>query len=200
MLILASRSPRRQELLRSAGIPFRVVAPADDETPLLHHRGRYADFVRRVALAKALSLGQPLPGVVLAADTIVVCDGILMGKPTDAADARQMIRRLSGRWHRVYTGMALVHGPRAMTDYQSTRVAFRRLTDREINRYVATGEPLDKAGAYAIQGHGAALIRTVSGCYSNVIGLPVPKLLAMLAAFRVASSAPGRPASGGPQA
>jgi len=186
MLILASRSPRRQELLRAAGIAFRVVVPPDDELPLQHHRGRHAYFVRRAALAKARSVAQEMRGLVLAADTIVVCDGILMGKPADAADARRMIRRLSGRWHRVYTGMALVHGPRAMTDYQSTRVAFRRLTDRDINRYVATGEPLDKAGAYAIQGHGAALIRTVSGCYSNVIGLPVPKLLAMLAAFRQA--------------
>jgi len=123
-------------------------------------------------------------GLVLAADTIVVCDGILMGKPANTADARQMIRRLSGRWHRVYTGLALVRGSRDMTDYECTRVAFRRLAGPEINRYVASGEPFDKAGAYAIQGLGATLIRSVRGCYSNVIGLPIPKLLAMLAAFK----------------
>jgi septum formation protein len=107
-----------------------------------------------------------------------------MGKPGDAADARRMIRSLSGRWHRVYTGLALVRGPRHMTDYECTRVAFRRLTEPEITSYIASGEPSDKAGAYAIQGLGAALIRRVSGCYSNVIGLPIPKLLTMLADFR----------------
>jgi septum formation protein len=161
-----------------------VVVPPDDELPLHRHRGRHADFVRRAALAKARSVARETRGLVLAADTIVICDGILMGKPADAADARRMIRRLSGRWHRVYTGLALVHGAREMTGYECTRVAFRRLTDPQINSYLASGEPFDKAGAYAIQGLGAALIRSVRGCYSNVIGLPIPKLLAMLADFR----------------
>jgi len=182
MLILASRSPRRQELLRAAGIRFRIV-PAEEELPLARLSGRPADLVRRSALAKARAVAQSTRGIVLGADTVVVCDSTIMGKPVSVAEARHMLRQLSGRWHRVYTGLALVHHSRHLADYECTRVAFRTLSNTEIERYLATREPFDKAGAYAIQGHGAALIRAVRGCYTNVIGLPLPKLLAMLAAF-----------------
>jgi septum formation protein len=103
-----------------------------------------------------------------------------MGKPGDAADARRMIRSLSGRWHRVYTGLALVRGPRHMTDYECTRVAFRRLTEPEITSYFASGEPSDKAGAYAIQGLGTFLVRSINGSYTNVVGLPVCEVIEAL--------------------
>jgi len=184
MLILASRSPRRQELLRAAGIAFRVIAPKEEELPLVHLRGRHADLVRRRALAKARSVAQTVRGIVLSADTVVVCDGTTMGKPADAAEARRMLRQLSGRWHRVYTGLALVHCSHHMANFECTRVAFRTLSDSEIERYVGTQEAFDKAGAYAIQGQAAALIRAIRGCYTNVIGLPLPKLMEMLAAFK----------------
>jgi septum formation protein len=182
MLILASRSPRRQALLRAAGIEFRVVAPLIEDITPKRMRGSYAAAARRSALEKALSVGLPSE-TVLGADTIVVCEGEVLGKPANEGDARRMLRKLSGRWHRVYTGIALVRAGRRLVDYQRTEVAFRRLSKREIEWYVGTGEPLDKAGAYAIQGEGAGLVRTLRGCYTNVIGLPLPRLLKMLAEF-----------------
>jgi len=185
MLVLASRSPRRQALLRAAGIECGVVAPLVEDAAPARVRGSYAAFAKRSALEKARSIGAQ-DGLVIGADTIVVCGGEVLGKPRDARDARRMLRLLSGRWHRVYTGVALVQGQRRLVDYESTEVAFRALSKREIDRYVATGEPLDKAGAYAIQGEGAALIRTVRGCYTNVIGLPLPRLIEMLLRFGVA--------------
>jgi septum formation protein len=115
------------------------------------------------------------------ADTIVVSDTQIMGKPADASEARAMLRTLSGRWHNVYTGVAVVRGSKRVVDYERTRVCFRRLTRRDIDRYVQSGEPMGKAGAYAIQGKGAVLVRSVRGCYTNVIGLPMAKLLDMLA-------------------
>ncbi len=189
MLILASRSPRRRDLLRWAGIRFRVVAPAGDEPR--HEVGaqssggrvRYSDLARRSALGKAREVAARERGLVLGADTIVVCDGRVLGKPVDAEDARAMLGHLSGRWHRVYTGLALVRGVRHMGGYECTKVAFRRLSKAEVDSYVGTGEPMDKAGAYAIQGRGGALVRAVDGCYTNVIGLPVPRLKEMLAEF-----------------
>lgn len=182
MLVLASQSPRRAELLRAAGIPFRVVAPCDDEvTP--ERAASFPALVKRLALEKALAVASHTPGLVLGADTIVVCEGRIMGKPSHAAEARRMLAFLSGKRHAVYTGVALVSGSRRRTGYERTEVTFRALTDKEIRRYVGSGEPLDKAGAYAIQGEGAALVATVRGCYTNVIGLPVPKVLAMLAEF-----------------
>jgi septum formation protein len=180
MLILASRSPRRQALLRAAGIAFRVSVPEAEESDTSRVRGSYAARARRAALAKAESVARRKEGLVLGADTIVVCDGEVMGKPGSRADARRMLARLSGRWHRVYTGVALVGGGRRLVDYECTEVAFRELSKGQIDRYVGTGEPMDKAGAYAIQGEGAALVRALRGCYTNVIGLPVPKVLEML--------------------
>jgi len=188
MLILASGSPRRRALLRSTGIPFRVAVPRTEEGVEEWVGGSPARWVQRLALAKARQVAERERGLVVAADTIVVCDGELLGKPASAAEAAQTLSKLSGRWHRVYTGLALVQGERHYTGYECTEVAFRRLSKGEIARYVSTGEPLDKAGAYAIQGRGTALVRTIRGCYTNVIGLPLPKLLAMLAQFRRARS------------
>lgn len=196
MLILASQSPRRRELLRAAGIAFRVVAPDVEEDSSGAARGRYADFVRRAALAKATDVAGRERGVVLAADTIVVCQGEVLGKPEDEGDARRMLRKLSGRRHRVYTGVALVKGSRRVVGYERTEVAFRELSKKQIDWYVSTGEPMDKAGSYAIQGTGAALVRAVRGCYTNVIGLPLPKVLELLDKFEDRTGA-GRPREGG---
>ena len=183
MLILASQSPRRRELLRAAGIAFRVVVPDVEEDWSGAGRGRYADFVRRAALAKAVEVAGRERGPVLGADTIVVCQGEVLGKPADEGDARRMLRRLSGRTHRVYTGVALVKGFRRVVGYERTEVAFRELSKKQIDWYVSTREPMDKAGSYAIQGTGAALVRAMRGCYTNVIGLPLPKVLDLLGEF-----------------
>jgi septum formation protein len=183
MLILGSRSPRRQDLLQAAGIEFRVVVPEVQAEPPQARRGRPADLVRRAALAKAECVARRERGIVLGADTIVVCDGEVMGKPRDPDHARQMLARLSGRWHSVYTGLALVRGARRLIGWERTKVAFLPLSNTHIAWYVSTGEPMDKAGAYAIQGEGAALIRAIRGCYTNVVGLPLPKLVEMLGRF-----------------
>jgi septum formation protein len=183
MLILASRSPRRRALLRAAGIPFRVVPPKREDDAPGRRGGRWGEFVQRAALAKACEAARTTEGMVLAADTIVVCEGKALGKPADEEEARRMLRRLSGRMHCVYTGVALVEGVRRLAGYERSEVEFRRLGREEIDRYVASGEPMDKAGAYAIQGLGAALIGAIRGCYTNVIGLPLPKVMAMLDEF-----------------
>jgi septum formation protein len=183
MLILASRSPRRQALLRAVGIEFRVVIPEVEEMVPSRAPGRYAHIARRAALAKAAAVAATQPETVLGADTIVVSAGEILGKPRDEAEARRMLGQLSGGWHRVYTGVALACGGRRLLGYERTEVAFRRLSKNEIDEYVHSGEPMDKAGAYAIQGEGAALVRSVRGCFTNVIGLPVPKVLSMLKEF-----------------
>jgi len=196
MLILASQSPRRRELLRAAGIAFRVVVPDVEEDWRGAARGRYADLVRRAALAKASEVAGRERGLVLGADTVVVCEGEILGKPADEGDARRMLRKLSGRRHGVYTGVALVKGSRRLVGYERTEVAFRELSKKQIDWYVSTGEPMDKAGSYAIQGTGAALVRAVRGCYTNVIGLPLPKVFDLLGEFERRRGA-GRPREGG---
>jgi septum formation protein len=191
MLVLASASPRRQELLRNAGISF-VVQPADiDETPLAGEPPR--ECTERLAREKALAVwrarakaSQP-QDVVLGADTIVVVDDTILGKPADAKDAARMLRLLSGRVHRVITGVCVV-GPTAMADdhppfttaSETTSVTMNELSDEEIREYVATGEPMDKAGAYAIQGMASRWIPRIEGDYSNVVGLPVALVYGML--------------------
>jgi septum formation protein len=187
VLILASSSPRRRDLLEAAGIRFRAVPPDIEEPGPSSICRRCADLVRRTALAKASSVARREPGVVLGADTIVVCEGRVMGKPADAADAGEMLRLLSGRWHSVYTGVALVCGRDTLVGYERTQVRFRGLSNRDISHYIGSGEPMDKAGAYAIQARGAALVRAIRGCYTNVVGLPVPKLMEMLAEFEARS-------------
>src|SRR5437870_1155096 len=150
MLVLASQSPRRREILLQAGIPFTVRAVAVDETPLAGERPE--DYVRRIAEHKAQAVPADATETVLGADTTVVAGGVMLGKPTDAADARRMLELLSGRHHEVITGICLLRGTSVVTDYAVTAVWFAPLSAREIEDYVASGEPLDKAGAYAIQG------------------------------------------------
>jgi len=176
-LILASASPRRRELLRQAGFAFEVAPAEVDET---YPGGEEpAAFAERLALEKADQVARRFTAkddvVVLGADTVVVADRELLGKPASADDARAMLRKLSGIAHRVITGVALAApgaGCRAV-GHEVTRVFFRPLTDEEITAYVATGEPLDKAGAYAAQGRAARFVTRVEGCYFNVVGLPV---------------------------
>ena len=181
MLILASASPRRQELLRNAGIPFEV-QPADiNETPLPGEAPR--DCAERLAREKALAVfRRQSRHYVLGADTIVVVDETILGKPRDGADAARMLRLLSGRTHEVITGICLV-GPIAEDAEQAaetTRVTMLEISDDEIRDYIAIGEPMDKAGAYAIQGIASRWIPRIEGDYSNVVGLPVAMVYGML--------------------
>lgn len=188
MLVLASASPRRQELLRNAGFSF-TVQPADvDETPLAGESARAC--AERLARDKAMAVWKLRPqDVVLGADTVVVVDGTILGKPADAADAARMLRILSGRVHEVTTGAAIVSGqsvvsknnqPEVRVASETTLVTMSELSDEEIREYVATGEPMDKAGAYAIQGRASRWIPRIEGDYSNVVGLPVALVRGML--------------------
>ncbi|HSL51113.1 MAG TPA: Maf family protein [Candidatus Deferrimicrobiaceae bacterium] len=191
--MLASASPRRRELLGQLGIPFQVQA---SHIPEAHPPGPPAQAIAAVALAKALAVAADLasargpaatPAVVLGADTEVVLDGRLFGKPQDPADAIRMLRELRGREHEVITGLAVVEvgvagsAPRQETVAVTSRVRMGDYSDADIERYVATGEPLDKAGGYAVQGLGGRLVAAVDGCLSNVIGLPLTTTRALLA-------------------
>ena len=184
-LILASASPRRAEILRNAGIQFEVRATDVDESRLTGELP--GDYVRRLALAKALSAAAEYRDprdetLVLGADTVVVVDADILGKPASQDDARSMLRRLSGRIHEVHTGLALLRKPGAEQRVveEITRVHFAPLTDREIEDYIATGEPFDKAGAYGIQGIGGRYVTRIEGCYFNVMGLPLARLWSLL--------------------
>ncbi len=175
-VILASSSPRRASLLKALGIPFRRVAPDVDETRLPVESVRR--YVRRLAIEKALAVANRRPhSWVIAGDTTVVLDDTLLGKPRDAREARRMLRQLSGRSHRVLSGIALVRGDRhsIRSAVSSTRVTFRPLSEDEIRWYVRTGEPLDKAGAYGVQEKGGMLVARIDGSYSNVVGFPLEK-------------------------
>lgn len=183
-IILASTSPRRQQLLRQLGIEFKVVAPAvDEEHMAAEGGGDPVSLALRLAQAKALAAAEQLTaGLIIAADTIVVCEQVVMGKPGDAAEARAMLERLSGRTHEVITGLCLLEreSGRLSLEYESTRVTFRALTDEDIDDYIACGESMDKAGAYGIQGYGAVLVQGIEGCFYNVMGLPLARLTLML--------------------
>jgi septum formation protein len=170
-LVLASRSPRRQEILRQAGLEFTVRVADVDETPLDGERPE--DYVRRLAGVKALAVPRNPGEVVLGADTTVVIHGEMLAKPADTADATRMLRLLSGRKHEVLTGICLVRDTGVVRDWAATAVWFMTMTDREIEEYVASGEPMDKAGGYAIQGLASKFIPKIEGCYFNVVGLPV---------------------------
>jgi septum formation protein len=179
-LILASASPRRAELLTAAGFDF-VVIPADvDETPRAAERP--PDYALRVAHAKAerVAAGLPPDYVVLAADTVVVAGGRLMGKPVDDADAVSMLRSLSGNVHEVHTAVVICVPSRKLNRVVTTRVRFQPLTEAEIESYVATGEPNGKAGAYGIQGRAARFIDSIDGSWSNVVGLPISTVYRMM--------------------
>jgi septum formation protein len=181
-LILASASTRRAEILASAGLPFTVLSSAVDESPFPGETA--AALVLRLANAKAdlVTARAVGPAIVLAADTVVVTNDKILGKPGSTEDARHMLRLLSGRTHSVLTGVALVRLPdgerRQFTE--STLVHFRPMTDEELSSYLATREPYDKAGAYAIQGQAGRYIPRIEGCYFNVVGLPLSRVLSEL--------------------
>jgi septum formation protein len=186
MLILASASPRRHELLSQAGLTFTISA-ADINEDLLPNEAAAA-YVQRLAEEKAQAVWNAHkssdipddPLIVLGADTCVVCDGHILGKPTDTADARRMLELLTGRTHAVLTGLAAVTRSKTVRDVEITQVTFNQMNDGEIARYIASGEPLDKAGAYAIQGYAARWIPRIEGCYFNVVGLPIARTIALL--------------------
>ena len=175
MLILASASPRRAELLRAAGIEFEVMPAHIDETS--QPAESPDDYVRRIADAKARAIAGRANGrIILAADTTVVIDDQMLAKPGDDEDAKRMLRMLSGRTHEVLTAVAVCRGPERsalLVEVERTQVKFAPLNEFEIDWYVATGEPRDKAGAYAIQGYASRFITRIDGSYSNVVGLPI---------------------------
>lgn len=179
-IILASASPRRRELLERMGLEFTVRTASHDET--MDPAADPADEVARVSLLKARAVCPSCAeeDIIIAADTVVVCDSIVMGKPHSEEDAFSMLRRLSGREHQVMTGLTVMQGKNAETVTVTTSLHFRDLSDEEIRAYIATGEPKDKAGAYAVQGLAAMFVSRLDGDYYNVMGLPVCTLATML--------------------
>ncbi len=171
MLVLASQSPRRAEILRQAGIPFLIRSAPVDETPRPEEKPEI--YVRRLAEEKAMAVEAAPEEIVLGADTTVVVDGEMLAKPVDADDARRMLGALAGRRHEVLTGICLRRGTALIRDCAATQVWFGPMTPGEIEDYVASGEPMDKAGGYAIQGLASKFIERIDGCYFNVVGLPV---------------------------
>ena len=176
LIILASSSPRRQELLNQIGCKFNVVpsgAEEDNSKALPPEQ-----LVINNAVAKAQDVADKLDGndVIIGADTIVVMNGEVYGKPVNVEDAKRMLSSLSGNVHTVYTGIALIKGNTLWRDFEKTTVKLCELTSEEIDQYIATGEPMDKAGAYAIQGIATVFIEEIQGCYTNVVGLPLNKL------------------------
>jgi septum formation protein len=171
VLVLASQSPRRAEILRWAGIPFRMRSAVVDETARPGEKPE--EYVCRLAELKALAIEAGVEDVVLGADTTVVIGGEMLGKPVDEADARRMLEALSGRRHEVLTGICVRWPTELIRDWAATHVWFATMTAQEIDEYVASGEPMDKAGAYAIQGLASKFIEKIDGCYFNVVGLPV---------------------------
>jgi septum formation protein len=185
-LVLASRSPRRAELLQAAGLPFIVRSAEIDETP--RERENPEDYVLRLAEEKACAVPCASEEIILAADTCVVLDGEILGKPINSSDAARMIDSLAGRRHEVLTGVCLRTGNRFERQCASTSVWFGPMRPEEIAQYVASGEPMDKAGAYGIQGLASRYIERVEGSYTNVVGLPVATVYRMLAAFGALSA------------
>lgn len=181
-IVLASSSPRRRELLSTLGLGFDVIHPSSDETVLKNETP--GDFALRVSAEKAssvsVSLGEEV--AVIGADTIVVVDGEILGKPRDPEDASSMLRKLSGKEHHVYTAFSIVRPKNEIlhSEIVDTRVRVKTLAASEIEGYIKTGEPMDKAGAYGIQGIGSFMVSGIEGSYSNVVGLPVEELLAAL--------------------
>jgi septum formation protein len=182
-LILASGSPRRAEILRDAGYPFTILSSAIDETPFANESPE--NLVQRLADTKAdlVAARAVGPAVIIAADTEVVLDGHVLGKPRTSDDARNMLAKLSGRTHSVITGVTLIRLPDAERRcfVETTQVQFAKIPDEEILRYLATGEPFDKAGSYAIQGRAGRYVPRIEGCYFNIVGLPLARLAVVLA-------------------
>lgn len=180
--ILASSSPRRSDLLNQIGLDFEVIPSRFDESQV--NASDPVELVRTLAREKAGTVASEVEGeaIVLGADTIVLLDGEILGKPRDEAEARSMLGRLAGRTHRVLTGVALIRRPNGpiLVEHEETAVTMRNLTPGQIAAYVASGEPMDKAGAYAVQGLGSVLVERLQGDYFNVVGLPLPRLALML--------------------
>ena len=186
-LVLASTSPRRADLLRSAGFGFDIDATSIDESVLVGESP--AAHVRRLAREKAgVTAARHLEAAVLGADTVVVIDDLILGKPSDAADAGRMLTRLQGRTHEVVTGIALWCAGRVEEAVETSAVTFAPMSEDEIAWYVGSGEPQDKAGAYAIQGLGSRFVTRISGSYSNVVGLPMARVYRLLQALGAAGS------------
>lgn len=184
-IVLASQSPRRRQLLGQMGLEFTTQSPEIDEAAF---QGRDArDLVQILSREKARWIaGQVDPEtLVIGADTVVVRDGEILGKPKGEEEARAMLASLSGRTHQVCTGVTVCRGDKVLTQVEETQVTFRLLTDQEIRQYVSTGEPMDKAGSYGIQGYGCLLVEGIRGDYFNVVGLPVCRLGRMLARFGI---------------
>jgi len=181
-LILASSSPRRREILALLGLPFETIAPNFEETPSSHRPAE--DEVLDFALGKAQSVANDNPGgIVIASDTLILLNGIKIGKPEDADDAKHILRALAGKTHRIFTGVAILDGtvgPGLLT-VEEVSVKMRPFTDAEIERYLALNESLDKAGAYSIQGEGGALIEAIEGDYLAAVGLPLKPIADYLA-------------------
>ncbi|MEG0035210.1 MAG: Maf family protein [Oscillospiraceae bacterium] len=180
-IVLASASPRRRELLTMLGLKSFKIIPAVGEEILLPG-AQPGEAVSALSLCKAEEVSKlcPLTDLIIAADTIVSLDGKILGKPADGDDAFRMLSRLSGREHRVYTGVTIMRGDTVITEYERTSVRFRSLSEREIIAYIKTGEPMDKAGAYGAQGIGALFVEGIDGDFFNVMGLPLCRLSKML--------------------
>lgn len=188
--ILASGSPRRRQLLEKAGYEFEIVSPPVDE--LSHAWLTIRELTIWNAARKALAVSKAFPdAVVLAADTLVTIDGRVLGKPADLEDAVKILRRLSGRTHQVWTAVCICHAARGKSEsfQEISQVHFRELGERAIRNYLAKIDPLDKAGAYAAQGHGTEIIERIEGSYSNVVGLPMEKTTRALRAFGIRNRA-----------
>jgi septum formation protein len=185
-LILASASPQRKNLLKQIGLRFEVVESESSEFDILHSNLPPEIRVRKVALSKAENVAKKVKkGLIVGADTVVVYKGKIFGKPKDKIEAKKMLQQLSGTTHKVLTGVALVDAEsgRSAVELVSTEVVMKSLLEEEIEFYIATGEPMGKAGAVCIQGKGAQFISKVNGCYYNVIGLPISKFVDMLKEF-----------------
>lgn len=182
-IVLASASPRRRELLQNMGLDFEIIT--SDGAEQVFENELPQDTVKRLSSEKALNVAKRAPYddcIVIGADTVVAIDGKILGKPVDEGDAKRMLTLLSGRTHKVYTGVSVIEttsGER-VSDYVETEVKFVNLTERQIEKYVSSGEPMDKAGAYGIQDLGAMLVEKINGDYFNVVGLPVSRLAGIL--------------------
>lgn len=191
-IVLASASPRRTELLKLIGLEHTVITSCAEEEPVEILKERItssAEIVKYLAMQKAMNVARQILNkgdfIIIGADTIVVKDGSILGKPQNVDDALKMLTCLSGEWHEVYTGIAAVEVrsglvTNSLSDNESTRVKFTDISESAIRRYIDTGEPMDKAGAYGIQGIGALIVERIEGCYFNVIGLPLHRLSKML--------------------
>jgi septum formation protein len=183
-MLLSSGSPRRKELLSLLGIPFQAVAPNIPEIQQLNETPR--SFCLRISREKALLMTQKYPdALVIGADTIVVIDGTILGKPSNTSEAYDFLMLLQDKMHYVLTGYTIASGTHFISKVIKTKVRFRAMTEKEIAWYVSTGEPMDKAGAYAVQGIGSLFIEKIHGCYTNVIGLPLSHLYKDLKKFGV---------------